>query len=117
MKCPKCGSDNADGNLFCNKCGTKLAGKNEFSAFKVMSNYTYEIKDFKSSILGEAALATFTLNYKATMRNQQFDVTSRVTAVLTKKDSGWKVIHEHLSRFPTENSPAQQQYGRRRFPF
>ncbi len=31
--------------------------QNEFTAFKVLSNYTYEIKDFKATVLGEAALS------------------------------------------------------------
>ena len=92
--------------------------ENEFSAFKVLSNYSYELKDFKDTVLGDVALATFTINYKANMRNEQFDVTSRVTAVLKKQDSTWKIVHEHLSRFPTERQPDQQrQFGRRRFPF
>jgi ketosteroid isomerase-like protein len=183
LKCPKCGTENPEGNAFCNQCGSKMAGstqsqsasqsqpvsnvedevrsvivkrfdgiknkdekavtalldesyskfddwppyqrqdraealKNEFSAFKVLSNYTYALKDFKDTVLGEVALATFTINYKATMRNEQFDVTSRVTAVLRKQDSSWKLVHEHLSRFPTERQPDQQrQFGRRRFPF
>ena len=92
--------------------------QNEFTAFKVLSNYTYELKDFKATVLGEVALATFSVHYKANMRNQQFDVTSRATAVLKKQDSTWKLVHEHLSRFPTERQPDQQrQFGRRRFPF
>jgi len=94
------------------------AMQNEFAAFKVLSNYTYELKDFKDTVLGEVALATFTIHYQANMRNEQFDVTSRVTAVLKKQDSAWKLVHEHLSRFPTERQPDQQrQFGRRRFPF
>jgi ketosteroid isomerase-like protein len=186
LKCPTCGKENAEGNVFCNWCGTKLAGstqsqsasqspqnqpvsnvedevrnvivkrfdgiknkdektvtalldgsyskfddwppyqiqqcaqalQNEFTAFKVLSNYTYELKDFKATVLGEVALATFTVHYQANMRNQQFDVTSRATAVLKKQDSTWKLVHEHLSRFPTERQPDQQrQFGRRRFPF
>ncbi len=171
MKCPTCGKENSEENVYCNWCGNKLTGstqsqsasqnppvnqpasnfedeirsvivkrfdgiknkdekavtalldesyskfddwppyprqdraqalQNEFTAFKVLSNYTYELKDFKANVLGEAALATFTINYKATMRNEQFDVTSRVTAVLKKQDSAWKIVHEHLSRFPAE---------------
>lgn len=90
---------------------------NEFSAFKVMSNYTYDIRDFKSNALGDSALATFTLNYKATMRNQQFDVTSRVTVVLKRDGASWKIMHEHYSRYPTSNQADQQPSGRRRFPF
>jgi ketosteroid isomerase-like protein len=92
--------------------------QNEFSAFKVLSNYTYELKDFKASVLGDVALATFIIHYQATMRNQQFSVTSRVTTVLRKQDSAWKVVHEHFSRFPEERQTQQpRQFGRRRFPF
>jgi ketosteroid isomerase-like protein len=93
--------------------------QNEFAAFKVLSNYTYELKDFKGTVLGEAALATFTINYKATMRNEQSNVTSCVSVVLKKQDSTWKIVHEHLSRFPAERQPDQQQQSvrRRGFPF
>jgi len=76
--------------------------ENEFAAFKVLSNYSYEIKDFEANILGDTAIATFTMHYQATMRNRPFNVTSRVTTVLRKQDSGWKVVHEHYSRFPEE---------------
>ena len=78
--------------------------QNEFSAFKVLSNYTYELKDFKANVIGDVALASFIIHYKATMRNEQFDVTSRVTAVLRKQDSAWKVVHEHFSRFPEKDN-------------
>ena len=92
--------------------------QNEFSAFKVLSNYTYELNDFKATFLGDAALATFTVNYKVSMRNEQFAVTSRVSVVLKKQDSSWKIVHEHLSRFPVEKQSARQrQFGRRRPPF
>jgi ketosteroid isomerase-like protein len=86
--------------------------ENEFSAFKVLSNYTYELKDFQTNILGDTAVATFTVHYQATMRNRPFDVNSRVTTVLRKQDSGWKVVHEHYSRFPEETR--QQFYSPRR---
>jgi ketosteroid isomerase-like protein len=93
--------------------------QNEFSAFKVLSNYTYELKDFKANVMGDVALATFIIHYQGTMRNEQFNVTSRVTSVLREQDSVWKVVHEHFSRFPEERQPQQQrQFGRRRgFPF
>jgi ketosteroid isomerase-like protein len=97
--------------------------QNESSAYKVLSNYTYELTDFKANVMGDVAVATFTIHYQGTMRDQQFNVTSRVTTVLRKQDSTWKIIHEHLSRFPEERQWQQQrQYGRRggfggRFPF
>jgi ketosteroid isomerase-like protein len=97
--------------------------QNEESAYKVLSSYTYELTDFKANIIEDVAVATFTIHYQGTMRDQQFNVTSRVTTVLRKQDSTWKIIHEHLSRFPEERQWQQQQrYGRRggfggRFPF
>ena len=87
--------------------------ENEFDAFKVMSSYTYELRDFQANILGNTAIATFIIHYRAVMRNRTFDVTSRVTSVLNKQDSTWKVVHEHYSRFP-EPRQQQQQYMPRR---
>ena len=86
--------------------------ENEFDAFKVMSSYTYELRDFQANILGNTAIATFIIHYRAVMRNRTFDVTSRVTSVLNKQDSTWKVVHEHYSRFPEPRQ--QQQYMPRR---
>ncbi len=85
--------------------------ENEFDAFKVLSLYSYELRDFQANILGNTAIATFIIHYQAVMRNRTFDVTSRVTSVLNKQDSAWKVVHEHYSRFP---EPTQQQYMPRR---
>ena len=85
--------------------------ENEFGAFKVMSSYSYELKDFEANVFGNAAVATFTIHYQGQMRNRPFDVNSRVTSVLEKEDSGWKIVHEHFSRFP---EAAQQQYMPRR---
>lgn len=91
--------------------------QNEFSAFKVLSNYTYALKDFKANVMGDVALATFIIHYQGTMRNEQLDVTSRVTTVLRKQDSAWKVVHEHFSRFPEERQQKEQrQFGRQRVP-
>jgi ketosteroid isomerase-like protein len=98
--------------------------ENETSAFKVLSNYTYELRDFKANVIEDVAVATFIIHYQGTMRNQQFNFTSRVTMVFRKQDSTWKIIHEHLSRFPEERQWQQQQqfgrgggFGRGRFPF
>jgi ketosteroid isomerase-like protein len=81
--------------------------ENEFSAFKVLSNYGYELKDYEENILGDVAIATFAVHYQGQMRGRPFEVNSRVTSVLKKQDSGWKVVHEHYSRFPDET---RQQY-------
>jgi ketosteroid isomerase-like protein len=97
--------------------------QNESSAFSVLSNYTYELRDFKANVIGDVAVATFIVHYQGSMRNQQFNVTSRVTTVFRKQDSTWKIVHEHLSRFPEERQWQQQRqfgrggFGRGRFPF
>jgi ketosteroid isomerase-like protein len=80
--------------------------KNEFGAFKVLSDYGYQLENFEASIFGDVAVATFHIHYQGVIRNKPFEVTSRVTSVLRKEDSGWKVVHEHFSRFPEET---QQQ--------
>lgn len=91
---------------------------NEFSAFKVLSNYTYEVKDFKSNVLGDVAVATFTLHYQAIVNKEQYDITSRVTTALVRKSGAWKVFHEHFSRFAQNPTPQDQNARRRgRFPF
>ena len=82
--------------------------ENEFGAFKVLSSYSYELKDFEANVFGDMAIATFQMHYKGVIRNRPFEVTSRVTSVLKKEDSEWKVVHEHFSRFPEETR--QQQY-------
>jgi ketosteroid isomerase-like protein len=87
--------------------------ENEFDAFKVLSLYSYELRDFQANILGNTAIATFIIHYQAVMRNRTFDVTSRVTSVLNKQDSAWKVVHEHYSRFPDQTTQQQRTMPRR----
>lgn len=92
--------------------------QNEFGAFKVLSKYEYELKDFKADAFGDIVVATFNIHYQGTIRDNPFDISSRVTSVLRKQGSGWKVVHEHFSRFPEETR--QQQFTsprRRRWPF
>ena len=79
---------------------TEEALKNEFGAFKVLSNYSYELKDFKANVFGNVAVATFHLHYQGEIRNRRFEIDSRVTSVLKRQDSEWKIVHEHFSRFP-----------------
>jgi ketosteroid isomerase-like protein len=76
--------------------------KNEFGAFKVLSNYVYELTDPKMNIFGDFAVVTFYIHYQGEIRNRHFEISSRVSSVLRKQNTGWKIIHEHFSRFPEE---------------
>lgn len=49
VKCPSCGTYNAKGAVFCNKCGTKLA-----NASDTYEDYTQEeLLDFAEEIMDE----------------------------------------------------------------
>ena len=76
--------------------------KNEFGAFKVLLNYVYELTDTNINIFGDFAVATFYIHYEGEIRNRHFKITSRVSSILRKQNNSWKIIHEHLSRFPEE---------------
>ena len=89
--------------------------KMELDSLKVIFNYSYELKDIEVNVLGDMAVATFMLHYWGATRNGKFDINSRVTSVLRKHDSGWKVVHEHFSKFPEEPKQSQFSFGRR-FP-
>ncbi|MFH0897811.1 MAG: DUF4440 domain-containing protein, partial [Candidatus Bathyarchaeota archaeon] len=64
--------------------------RNEFSAFKVLSNYSYELKDAEVKIFGDIAIATFHIRYQGDIRDRRFTIVSRVTSVLRKQGTEWK---------------------------
>ena len=74
--------------------------ENERGAYKVIQKYEYEIKYYNETQFGDFGLATFQIHYWGTIRNQDFDVNSRVTIILKKLEQKWKIVHEHWSRFP-----------------
>jgi len=73
----------------------------EAEAFKVLKEYDYEATDWKVNVFGDAALASFIINYRGKIRDLKFNIYSRVTSFLVKRDGSWKIIHEHWSRFPS----------------
>jgi len=83
---------------------------NERGAYKVMRKYDYELKDYREDILGDTAVATFHIHYWGAIRDRSFDVNSRVTLILKKRDQSWRVVHEHWSRFP-ETRPRRGLFG------
>ena len=78
----------------------------EQAAFANISDYDYKIDDLRIDLFGEAAVATFYLTYKGMFINDySFEgspVGSRVraTMVMTREERGWRMAHEHFSRFP-----------------
>jgi ketosteroid isomerase-like protein len=78
----------------------KAAQRNEQNAYHALTNYEYEVRDFRVAVFDDVALTTFYLHYTGSMHGKPFAITSRVTVVLRKEGGDWTVIHEHYSRFP-----------------
>lgn len=76
--------------------------------FASLADYDFKIEDMKISILGgNAAVATFALESTGMLvddysfRGTTVNIRSRVTVVLQKdKKDQWKMVHQHLSKFP-----------------
>jgi len=83
--------------------------RREAEAFQVLKEYEYETSDWRIDIFDDAAVASFMIAYRGTIRNSRFNIRSRVSAFLVNKDGKWKLVHEHWSRLPEER--------RRLFPF
>ena len=83
----------------------------EQAAFANISDYRYTIDDLRIDLLGDAAVATFYLSYGGMFVNDySFEGSpvsgrARVTMVLVKTARGWRIAHEHLSRFPDWSAP------------
>jgi ketosteroid isomerase-like protein len=78
----------------------------EQAAFANISDYTYKIDELRVDLFGDAAVATFYLTYGGMFVNDySFEGSpvrskTRVTMVLARTPRGWRIAHEHLSRFP-----------------
>ncbi len=78
----------------------------EQAAFANISDYEYAIDDLRIDLFDRAAVATFYLTYKGMFVNDySFEGSpvgskARVTMVLSRTPRGWRIAHEHLSRFP-----------------
>jgi ketosteroid isomerase-like protein len=89
----------------------------EQAAFANISDYSYQIDDLRIDILQGAAIATFYLTYRGMFVNDySFEATpvnsrTRATMVLLRTDRGWKIAHEHLSRFSDLSSAKKDSEG------
>jgi ketosteroid isomerase-like protein len=81
---------------------TRLEGENalneEAKALKVLVKYEYEVSGWRIDVLGDVAIASFYIAYSGRIRRVDFDIRSRVSIVLLKRDGVWRIVHEHFSR-------------------
>ena len=78
----------------------------EQAAFANISDYSYALDDLRIDLLGDVAIATFYLSYSGIFVNDySFEGSpvsskARATMVLSRSDKGWRITHEHISKFP-----------------
>jgi hypothetical protein len=76
------------------------ARKAENDIFSAISEFKYEVQDFKADVFGDAAVTTFYFQYKAKLGDASLAGRLRGTLVFVKVDNTWKIVHEHFSEFP-----------------
>lgn len=74
--------------------------------FASISDYDFKIEDLKVDIVGDAAVASFSLQSTGmivddySFRGTAINNRSRVTIVFRKGKGGWKMFHQHFSKSP-----------------
>ena len=69
--------------------------------WKNLQNEIYWLEDVDWIAVGDkAASCTYRFCWKANIDGKTVEGEGRGTTVLRKEGSEWKIIHEHLSRFP-----------------
>ena len=76
------------------------ARKTENEQFSAISDFTYEVQEFKADVFGDVAITTFYLQYALKLGGTPMDGRERGTLVFVKLDNEWKIAHEHFSMFP-----------------
>ena len=67
-----------------------------------LANETYWLEDLTWIAQGaEAASCTYRFHWRATVNGQPAEGMGRGTSVLAKGATGWPIVHEHLSAFPS----------------
>ena len=62
---------------------------------------SFRAEDLKVDVFGPAAVATFVLDWSATMPDgDTYAARSRATLVFVDDRGEWKIVHEHFSAFP-----------------
>jgi ketosteroid isomerase-like protein len=88
----------------------------EQASFVNISDYTYRIDDLRIDLWEIMAVATFYLTYRGIFVNDySFEGSpvaskDRVTMVFAKTEKGWRIVHEHFSRFP-DWEPSEDELG------
>jgi ketosteroid isomerase-like protein len=87
----------------------------EQATFANISDYSYTIDDLRIDLFGDSAVATFYLTYGGMFVNDySFEGSpvngrARVTMVMVRTQRGWRIAHEHFSRYPDWVAPGPKR--------
>ncbi|MCT4642783.1 MAG: nuclear transport factor 2 family protein [Bacteriovoracaceae bacterium] len=69
--------------------------------FELIKEETYWLTNVNWLHLDEnSASCVYTFNWKGIVNNKEAQGSGRGTSIFAKENNNWKIIHEHLSRFP-----------------
>jgi ketosteroid isomerase-like protein len=74
-----------------------------------MKNVRYELSDIKTRVDGKTAWATFKYTISADLKERHVDGAGLGTAVLEKRNGGWKIVHWHTSAPRKPPAPPEQK--------
>ena len=66
-----------------------------------LANESYWLEDLRwIAMSADAASCIYSFHWRATIEDQIVEGKGRGTTVLAMTESGWRIVHEHLSAFP-----------------
>jgi len=79
------------------------ARKGEHDGLAPVSDLKMQAEDLKIDVFGDAAVATFVMNYTFKAGGEAFQKQALSTLVFVKDHGAWRITHEHFS--PVKSSP------------
>lgn len=73
--------------------------KGEREGFLSLDDFEIHLSGFKADIFGDFAIATFDADYSVRQGTKKTAAKSRCTLVFVKAGGGWKITHEHFSKY------------------
>jgi steroid delta-isomerase-like uncharacterized protein len=82
--------------------GVAATNESEAAFFGSISEYQQESKDLEIDVFGDVAIATYYPHVSFVQNGELKQGSGRQTLVFLKTSAGWKIVHEHGTRRPTE---------------
>jgi len=96
----------SDGAIFWFSSGTFRGKKQIQAAFEktwsIIQNEVYWLTDIEWIASDEtSAVCVYTFHWKGIVGSQEKEGLGRGTSIIRREDGNWRIVHEHLSSFPS----------------